>query len=143
MCVLPHTTLTNCFQHFMHFQRSLPELAATLNTNNTHWKATDRVLAVQLTTLTQKTVILQHLVAESYTTCLLGSSSEFGSLCTHLYIERIEVHTFLSLAHDSHQLHTPASLYVATKRKVLSMPGTETGCQATFLTDPVRLKVVK
>jgi hypothetical protein len=127
MCVLPHTTsITSCFEHFMHFQCSLPVPAATFNTSNTHWEATDRVMAVQLTTLTRKTATLQHLVAESYTTCLLGSSSKFGSFCTHLYIERTEMHTFLSLVHDSHQLHTLASPYmVVTKRKVLSMLGTE------------------
>jgi len=89
--------------------------------NNTHWEATDRVIAVQLTTLTQKMVILRHLVAESYTTGLRDSSSKFGSFCTHLYREKTELHTFLSLAHDRHQLHTPASLYVVTK-----MLGTET-----------------
>jgi hypothetical protein len=127
MCVLPHTTsTTSCFEQFMHFQYSLPELAATLNMNNTHWEATDRVMAVQLTTLTQKTVIQWHLVAESYTTCHVGSSCKLGSFCTHLYREWIELHTFLSLAHDNHQLHTPASLYVVTMRKVLSMLGTET-----------------
>lgn len=89
-CVLPHTTSTiSCFEHFMHFQCSLPELAATLNMNNTHWEGTDRVMAVQLTTLTQKTVIQWHLVAKSYTTCHVGSSSKLGSFCTHLYIEWI------------------------------------------------------
>jgi len=83
-------------------------------------------MAVQLNTLSHKTVILWHLVVESYITCLLGSSSKFESFGTHLYVERIELHTFLSLPHDSHQLHTPASLYMVTKRKVLSMLGTET-----------------
>jgi len=143
----PHCPLCNlwrdCLSAHKNFTRSFPtsELQrpfkcvycpipllpqAVLNTNNTHWETTDRLMAVQVTTLTQKTAILWHLVAQSYTTGLCGSSSKFGSFCTHLYIEQIELHTFLSFAHDSHQLHTPASLYVVTKIKVLSMLGTET-----------------